>query len=138
MIAYVDASVLLRIIFGEPTKLPEWEAIETPVASPLVEVECLRTVDRFRLEGGLTDNEIAPRREEIYRFMRSMVIVELDRAVFTRASQPLSTILRTLDAIHLASALVWREQSEAEVTMATHDSALALAARSYGFPVVGI
>jgi predicted nucleic acid-binding protein len=99
VIAYVDASVLLRIIFGEPTKLPEWETIETPVASPLV---------------------------------------ELDRAVFTRASQPLSTILRTLDAIHLASALVWREQSEAEVTMATHDSALALAARSYGFPVVGI
>jgi len=138
VIAYVDASVLLRIVFGEPAKLPEWEAIETPVASPLVEVECLRTVDRFRLEGELTDDEIARRREEVYRFMSSMVIVELDRAVLTRASQPLSTILRTLDAIHLASALVWREQSEADLTMATHDPALALAARSYGLPVVGI
>ena len=133
MIAYVDASVLLRIIFGEPTKLPEWEAIETPVASPLVEVECLRTVDRFRLEGGLTDNEIAPRREEVYRFMSSMVIVELDRAVFTRASQPLSTILRTLDAIHLATI---RQLGVSITRVLTYDERLGMAVGAVGLTVV--
>ncbi len=138
MIAYVDASVLLRIVFGEPTALPEWDSIETPVASPLVEVECLRSVDRFRLEKGLTDEEILPRREEIYRFTSSMDVVELDRAVLSRASQPLSSILRTLDAIHLASALIWREQSDADLVMATHDLALAAAARAHGMRVVGV
>jgi predicted nucleic acid-binding protein len=138
VIAYVDASVLLRIVFGEPTALREWDTIETPVASPLVEVECLRSVDRFRLEKGLRDEEILPRREEIYRFTGSMDVVELDRAVLSRASQPLSSILRTLDAIHLASALIWREQSDTDLVMATHDFALAAAARAHGMRVVGV
>jgi predicted nucleic acid-binding protein len=138
VIAYVDASVLLRIVFGESARLREWGAIETAVASPLVEVECLRTVDRFRIEGGLTDYEIAAKREEVYRFMSSVAIVELDRAILTRASQPLSTVLRTLDAIHLASAIAWREQSEEDLTMATHDAALAMASRAHGMKVVGV
>jgi predicted nucleic acid-binding protein len=138
VIAYVDASVLLRIVFGEPTALREWDTIETPVASPLVEVECLRSVDRFRLQRGLRDEEILPRREEIYRFTGSMDVVELDRAVLSRASQPLSSILRTLDAIHLASALIWREQSDTDLVMATHDFALAAAARAHGMRVVGV
>jgi predicted nucleic acid-binding protein len=138
VIAYVDASVLLRIVFGEPTALREWDTIETPVASPLVEGECLRSVDRFRLEKGLRDEEILPRREEIYRFTGSMDVVELDRAVLSRASQPLSSILRTLDAIHLASALIWREQSDTDLVMATHDFALAAAARAHGMRVVGV
>ncbi len=138
MIAYVDASVLLRIVFGERTRLREWDSIETPVASPLVEVECLRSVDRFRLEKGLTDEEILPRREQIYRFTGSMDIVELDRAVLSRASQPLSSILRTLDAIHLASALIWQEQSDIDLVMATHDLALAAAARAHGLRVIGV
>jgi len=138
VIAYVDASVLLRIVFGEPTALREWDSIETPVASPLVEVECLRSVDRFRLEKGLTDEEILPRREEIYRFTSSMDVVEIDRAVLSRASQPLSSILRTLDAIHLASALIWREQSDTDLVMATHDLALAAAARAHGMRVIGV
>ena len=138
MIAYVDASVLLRIVFGERTRLKEWDSIVTPVASSLVEVECLRSVDRFRLERGLSDEEILPRREEIYRFTSSMDVVELDRAVLSRASQPLSSILRTLDAIHLASALIWQEQFDTDLVMATHDVSLAAAARAHGLRVVGV
>jgi hypothetical protein len=39
--------------------------------------------------------------------------------------------------IHLATALLWREQFGGELTMATHDAALVLAARAHGIPVVG-
>jgi len=138
VIAYVDSSVLLRVILGEATRLKEWDEIETSVASAVVEIECLRTLDRFRLLRRLSDDEIVDWRDVLYRLMARTSIVEVDRSVVARASQPFTTILRTLDAIHLASALVWREQSEADLTMATHDAALALAARSYGFPVVGI
>lgn len=138
MIAYVDSSALLRVILGERARLKEWRRIETGVASALVEIECLRTLDRLRLARHLSDDEIAPRRETVYRLMEAMEVVEVDRTVLARASQPLSTALGTLDAIHLASALVWREQSESDIVMATHDAALATAARANGLAVVGV
>ena len=43
----------------------------------------------------------------------------------------------TLDAIHLATALRWREHSDGGIVMATHDVALATAARACGLAVVG-
>ena len=108
------------------------------MASALVEVECLRTLDRLRLARGLTDAELGPRLEAVYRFLEPMEIVEIDRTVLGRASQPLSTTVGTLDAIHLASALLWREQSDNQIVMATHDGALAAAARANGLSVVGV
>ena len=47
------------------------------------------------------------------------------------------TGLGTLDAIHLATALLWKEMTPEELTMATHDPALAIAARVHGLPVIG-
>jgi hypothetical protein len=48
-------------------------------------------------------------------------------------------ILGTLDAIHLATALAWREAAGVEdLVMATHDLALATAARASGLRVVGL
>ncbi len=138
MIAYVDSSVLLRVILSERERLKEWTRIKTGVASALVETECLRTLDRLRLARHLSDEDIALRRETVYRLMEVMEVVEVDRTVLARASQPLSTTLGTLDAIHLASALLWREQSESDILMATHDAALATAARANGLTVVGV
>jgi predicted nucleic acid-binding protein len=126
------------MILGEPTRLKEWDEIRTSVASSIAEIECLRTLDRFRLLRRLPDDEIVGWRDVLYRLMARTEIVEVDRSVVARASQPFTTILRTLDAIHLASAMVWREHSEADLTMATHDGALAKAARAHGFSVVGI
>jgi hypothetical protein len=48
------------------------------------------------------------------------------------------TEIGTLDAIHLATALLWRDMTQEELTMATHDGALALAARAHGLPVIGV
>jgi hypothetical protein len=41
------------------------------------------------------------------------------------------------DAIHLATALLWREHSAGDIVMATNDVALATAARACGLTVVG-
>jgi len=49
MIAYVDASVLLRVVLRQPNALPEWTQIDRGVASALVTTESLRTLDRLRL-----------------------------------------------------------------------------------------
>jgi hypothetical protein len=45
--------------------------------------------------------------------------------------------LGTLDAIHLASALLWKDALGIDPAVATHDVALALAAQAHGFKVVG-
>ncbi len=137
MIAYLDSSVLLRVILGQKDKLAEWKSIRRGVASALVEVECLRTLDRLRLSSGLPDKELAARREAVFRMVREIEIVEPTRVVLSHASQPLPTPLGTLDAIHLATALLWREREPADLVMATHDATLAVAARACGLPVVG-
>lgn len=138
MIAYVDSSVLLRVVLGQSNALREWPLIEGGVCSVLVRVESLRTLDRLRLRTQLPDPEVARRRATILKVLDSLEQVEVDALVLDRASQPLPTELGTLDAIHFVSALLWREATRAELVFATHDAALALAAQAYGFKVVGI
>ena len=138
MIAYLDSSTILRIILGQQNSLKEWRSITQGVVSALVEVECLRTLDRLRLAEGLEDAEIAVRREAVYRVLEAVEVVELGRPVLARASQPMPTALGTLDAIHLATALLWKDRSGADLVMATHDEALAMAARASGLRVLGV
>jgi hypothetical protein len=49
----------------------------------------------------------------------------------------LPTPLGTLDALHLATALIWRDRMGSLPTLATHDATLGLAARTFGFDVRG-
>jgi predicted nucleic acid-binding protein len=138
VIAYVDSSVVLRVVLGQRGSLREWKAIEAGVASALLEVECLRTLDRLRLLEGVAEGEIARRREAIYRIVEALTVIEPTRPVLARAAQPFPVVLGTLDAIHLATAIMWRERSDADLVMATHDAALGLAARAVGFRVIGL
>jgi predicted nucleic acid-binding protein len=116
----------------------EWRSIQTAVASALVEVECLRTLDRLRLRAGVSDQDLATRREAVFERLRRLEIVEVGRPVLARAAQPLPTTLGTLDAIHLATATLWRESQGAALVMATHDDILGTAARASGFSVIGM
>jgi predicted nucleic acid-binding protein len=138
MIAYVDASVLLRVALRQPDALPEWREIQQGVASALILTESLRTLDRLRLRAKLSDEEVASRRGTILRLIASLELVELDSVVLDRAAQPMPTELGTLDAIHLATALLWKDMSQVDLSMATHDAALGLAAKAYGLSVVGV
>ncbi|PYQ69616.1 MAG: hypothetical protein DMG04_27565 [Acidobacteria bacterium] len=137
MIAYVDASVLLRVALRQPDALPEWRQIRQGVSSALITTESLRTLDRLRLRAKLPDEEIANRRAAILRLIASLELVEIDAVVLDRAAQPMPTELGTLDAIHLATALLWKEMSRVDLVMATHDGALGLAAKAHGLPVLG-
>jgi predicted nucleic acid-binding protein len=138
LIAYVDASVLLRVALGQPDALGEWRAIQQGVSSALVMTESLRTLDRLRLRADLSDVQVASRRATILALVGSLELVEIDANVLERAAQPMPTELGTLDAIHLATALLWREMTQVDLVMATHDGALALGAQAHGLPVVGV
>ncbi|PYR92463.1 MAG: VapC toxin family PIN domain ribonuclease [Acidobacteria bacterium] len=137
MIAYVDASVLLRVALGQPDALPEWRQINQGVSSALIMTESLRTLDRLRLRANLTDAEVAKRRATILALIASLELVEVDAIVLDRAAQPMPTELGTLDAIHLATALLWKQVTRTDLVVATHDGALALAAHAHGLAVVG-
>jgi hypothetical protein len=58
--------------------------------------------------------------------------------MLAHASEPFPIPLGTPDALHLSTALVWQDRIRQRLVMATHDRALALAARSYDFDVRGI
>jgi len=137
MIAYVDASVLLRVALAQPNVLPEWARIRQGVASALVMTECLRTLDRLRLLANLGDAEVAERRSIILGLVGSLELVDIDPMVLERAAQPMPTELGTLDAIHLATALLWKEMTKRDLVMATHDGTLARGAQAHGLRVVG-
>ena len=137
MIAYVDSSVVLRLVLGQPGALAEWRSVEEGITSALTEVECLRTLDRLRIPEGIPDQALAERRESVYQLLASLAVMEIGRTVLDRAAQPLPTALGTLDAIHLATAQIWRETTSTTLTMATHDASLATAVRALGMPIVG-
>ena len=138
MIAYLDSSVVLRVILGQRDRLRAWRSIERGVVSALVKVECLRTLDRLRLRAGLSDHDLAERRQTVFRIIDETEVVEPSMVVLDRAARPFPTELGTLDAIHLATALMWREARGDDIVMATHDRALGTAARASGLEVVGL
>jgi len=94
-------------------------------------------MDRLRFSAPALDSRVfAARREAAFRVLEGLETIEMTRVVLARAAQPLPTPLGTLDAIHLVSAMGWREQFEG-LFFATHDLALSAAARASGFEVIG-
>lgn len=61
----------------------------------------------------LTDAEVAERRSIILALVESLEVVEVDSVVLERAAQPMPTEVGTLDAIHLATALPWKQVTKA-------------------------
>jgi uncharacterized protein len=137
MIAYVDSSVLLRLVLGQPNALAEWREIDRGVSSALISTESLRTLDRVRIRTGLSDLEVSRRRATILQLISSMELIDVDSNVLERAAQPTPTELGTIDAIHLASALLWQDATDIDPVMATHDAALGMAAKAHGLKVLG-
>jgi predicted nucleic acid-binding protein len=134
---YVDSSVLLRVVLGEPNRVRIWPRITTPVASELVRLECLRTIDRARIRLRLEDEEVAGRRAAIMEAIDTFSLIPVGPRILERAAEPFPTMLGSLDAIHLASALLAREGFD-DLALATHDPELGLSARAVGFRVHGV
>jgi predicted nucleic acid-binding protein len=137
LIAYVDSSVILRIVLGQPNPLDAWPRIERAVASELVRVECLRTIDRARLAGRLDDDEVAARRSGLLELLDGVEMVGLEPAILERAADPFPTTLGTQVALHLATALAIRDDLPS-FAFATHDRSLGNAAAAVGFEVHGL
>lgn len=138
MIAYVETSALLRVVLREAGALDDLRDYDGLVSSELIAVESARTIDRLRLQGSLTPEEAAVRIRAANEWLEAVDLVLLRPPVLSRASEPLAMALGTLDALHLASALAWRDRVGPLQAIATHDAALGHAAQAFGFDVRGV
>jgi len=137
VIAYLDSSVLLRVVLGQPDALDRWREVERGVTSELARVECRRTIDRLRLRHRLPAADVSGYLDELEATLAEIDLADLTRDVLDRGAGSLSAPLGTLDALHLATALLWRERNGPLDAFATHDAELARAARACGFEVLG-
>ena len=137
MIVYLDASVVLRILLRQPKRLAAWGRWEAAYSSELLGIETRRVIDRLRVQAALNDHELADVHQDLTRIERAIGAIPLTRPVLHRAALPMPTAVKTLDAIHLASALLLREHRTTSLTFATHDPQQLRAARALGFECLG-
>ena len=64
MIAYLDTSALLRLVLREPGALEEVPSCDALVSSELLAVESLRAIDRLRLQGALSLDDVRAKLSE--------------------------------------------------------------------------
>ncbi len=125
--AYLDASALVKLIVRERESRALVEALApaTPVTTSVVAaVEVVRAARATGRAAQTVDRAL--------RIIDGCDLVELDSAVRSSAALVDPHLLRTLDAIHLASALSVQEHLDAFVT---YDRRLAEAAAAIGLPV---
>ena len=137
MIAYIDTSALLRMVLREPGALDDLRSYDALVSSELIAVESARTIDRLRMQGTLSMDEAAERAAAVNEWLEAIDLELLRPPVLSRASEPMPMPIGTLDPIHLATALIWRDRVGPLPELATHDGVLGTAARAFGFEVRG-
>src|SRR6185295_6672261 len=137
MNVYLDSSVVLRPLLNQPNKLPIWGNWESAYSSELMGVECRRVIDRLRLEYIFDDQEVAAAVERLAEIERTIKRIRLSKSIIHAASKTMPTVVKTLDAFHLVSALAIRERRNLELLFATHDVQQATAARALGFTCLG-
>jgi len=123
-LVYVDASAFVKLVLAEPETRAIAAAlagVERLVASEILEVEVLRATRR----GG---GDVAVARAQL-AVVRLLALSDRTRA---RASELTPTSIRSLDAIHIATAL---ELGEHLASLFTYDERMSVAAREAGLKV---
>jgi uncharacterized protein len=124
-LSYVDASALVKLVVEEPgsaAMLRWYVESETVVTSRIGIIETSRASRRAAHDP-----------ERLRRVLDSIAVIECDAVIADRAAAVVPPTVRTLDAIHVATALALGGTLDAFVT---YDERLAAAAREAGLPVV--
>ena len=116
---YVDTSVALAQLLAEDVipPLALWE--ETVVSSRLLEYEVWTRIHARRLESSHGD--------QVRQLIARLALLELAPQVLSRAVDAFPVPVRTLDALHLASADFLRRQGQA-LSLASYDQRMIRAA----------
>ena len=104
MIVYFDSSVFLRLALDQRPQLGEWDEVTIGVASVVALVECRRTVDRHSWTGVLTAAAANEAMLVLDDILSRVEVANVDDGVIRRAAGAFPRPLKSLDAIHLATA----------------------------------
>lgn len=121
---YLDSSVMIAHLLAEDRRPPEAIWSQPLTSSRLLEYEVWTRVHARGMGRRVG--------EALRLLIARLALLGLERSVLARALEPFPVPVRTLDAIHLASADFLRGQGQ-EVTVATYDARMAEAARAMGF-----
>ena len=125
MILYVESSAVLAWLLNESGAarvLEQLEAADRVCTSALTGVECARALTHARQMGCLTRVEELAALQLLEQAEAGWDIVALTHTVMARARAPLpNDPVRTLDALHLASAMVMREHLGSVVILSLDD-----------------
>lgn len=138
MTLYAESSAILAWLLGEdsgPSVRRLLGTAEIVVVSDLTLIECDRVVHRAAALGELTEAEAAARRAHLSTAASRWHVLRIGPEIVERARRPFpDEPIRTLDAIHLASALVARS-AVADLALLSLDDRIRKAAESLGLPL---
>jgi len=126
-VIYLDTSVALAQLLAEDRVPPAalWEE-DVLVSSRLIEYELWTRIHARQL--GRTHGE------PVRLILGRLALIELAPPVLARALEPFPTVVRTLDALHLASLEFLRKQGQ-QVALASYDARMREAARRLRVPL---
>lgn len=100
-------------------------ACESVVSSELLEIECRRALHRCRLQGELTDATYATAVKRVDEVLSGIGLLSLSAPIKKRAMEAFPVVVKTLDALHLATALAYAEGLTDEALLVfSHDEAM--------------
>jgi hypothetical protein len=126
---YVDSSVALARLLFEPRSPATSFWQERLVSSRLLEYEVWNRVHAY----GLISSHGPP----ASALLMGIELLEMDRRVLARALEPWPTAIRTLDALHLASADYLRREGE-PIALASYDDRVLAAASAIGITLAAL
>lgn len=135
MRVYIDTSAILRLLLHQEPRYSAWGDWDEGFTSRLAEVETARAIDRLRLDGAYTDTDVAAAMVEARALLAELSVVELDPRILALAGRPMPTVVGTLDAIHLTTALELRTPDVPDLVFVTHDRRQRLGAQGLGLAV---
>lgn len=137
MICYLDSSVVLRNIFNTDNAYREFGSFSKIGSSELLVIECNRVIDRYRLENILNDSQVASAKDFLKTLIEGIYIVEISESIKARAADTFPTIIGTLDAVHISTAIVWQEyENNEEMMILSHDRQMNICAKALGYHII--
>lgn len=130
---------MLAWLLGETAGVPVRQVLDRDpvvVASELTVTECARSFVRAVTTGRIPETEAATRRAHLTRTSATWALMALDAEVLARCAQPFpAEPVRTLDAIHLATAVQARAALP-DLAILTLDRRVRRCAEELGFRVL--
>jgi PIN domain len=136
VVAYLDSSVVLRHVLRGETAISQALVCGRVVSSELLEIECRRVIQRCRMQGEFDDAGLAEATVRLDAVLAGISLLAFSSSVKRRAMGAFPVSVKTLDALHLASALVLAEKlGDETVLLFSHDEGMNRCARVLGFAV---